>query len=97
MFIGFSYSYAVDNLSVCKSWSESAGYIMKARQENLPMYESLELVKDIYGDDEILLRLVNKMVLMAYETPQFIMEENKTKSTIDFENKIMLSCMKGKM
>lgn len=66
MVLGFCYSYAGDDLDICKSWSEIAGDIMNARQKNLPMYEHLELVEDVFGGDEKALIAARKMVLMAY-------------------------------
>lgn len=71
--------------------------IMKARQSNLPMYENLELIDEIYGSNEKAVKALKKIVIMAYEQPQFGLEEYKEKTIVDFENDIMLACMKAKM
>lgn len=91
---GFSFA---DDDKNCREWSKTAGSIMAARQANISLYKNLEVVEEVYGKDEKAVKAVKKIVLMAYEQPQFSLEEYQSKAIIDFENKIMLGCMKAKM
>lgn len=90
---GFSFA---DDDKNCREWSKTAGLIMKARQNNIPLYETLSMIENSYTDYESS-EAVEKMALLAYEHPRFSLEEYQSNAVTDFENDIMLVCMKEKM
>jgi curli biogenesis system outer membrane secretion channel CsgG len=69
----------------CSTYSSLANKIMEARQGGVSMAEQMKIM----ADDEIAQRLV----VMAYEQPRYSTDRVQSKTIVDFENTVHLTCI----
>jgi len=70
----------------CRVVADIAGNVMRMRQSGLPITEAM----DGAGDSKI----VQLLVMQAYEMPKFSRSENREESAVEFSNRSYLDCRK---
>ncbi|MCP3909128.1 MAG: hypothetical protein GY712_14060 [Oceanicoccus sp.] len=71
----------------CKSIADMAETIMEKRQDGVKMIDMLNLVKDN--------KLIETIVLDAYDFPKFSINENKQEMVSDFSDRWLMACIKN--
>lgn len=70
----------------CSTYSSLANKIMEARQGGVSMAEQMKIM----AEDEIAQRLV----VMAYEQPRYATDRMQSRTIVDFENTVHLTCIR---
>lgn len=79
--------FASDVIKQCKAFEELASSIMSARQNNVSITKSLEIV----GDNESM----KSIVMDAYSQPAMRTPENALRQRAEFANKWAMLCIKA--
>lgn len=74
----------------CRTISNMATEIMKARQNGVPMADVMELVPN----PSPIAKLGKSLVISAYERRRYSSAEMRQESVVDFANEVYLSCVK---
>lgn len=78
---------AADKMQMCKTYSDLAETVMKARQAGVSMSRAMEVVSDDPA--------VRELVIMAYDEPRMSVEKNQQRSIEDFRDSAYLACIKS--
>lgn len=77
----------------CQSVGELARTIMKKRQADAPMSAMMQAIARI--PDEAAGKVARELAIMAYQQPDFSVEENQNKAIAEFGNQAELVCYQG--
>lgn len=80
-------AHADDYREMCNSLSEAAKSTMERRQEGVSMRKVMEIAK---GN-----KLLESVVISAYDSPRYSTEEMQARSVEDFRDKWYLECIKS--
>jgi hypothetical protein len=79
-------------LDFCKSISSTAETIMIKRQEQIPMEKMVSILS---GSDKQTQKIVEKIIIEAYDHPRFEGKDFITKVVADFKDRWFLDCFKN--
>jgi hypothetical protein len=83
------------DFEVCSGFAELAEQAMSCRQENIDLQLVLGVIKKVNaGEAEA--KLAKIIILEAYDSPRFHLEENRQDAIMEYKNKIFLQCMKAR-
>lgn len=71
----------------CKEISEFAGSIMQVRQQGTPMSDLYDIANGS--------KVIESLIILAYEVPKFNTEEYKQREVNKFKNEFFLTCVKN--
>ncbi len=92
--LGLSFpAFAENDMEVCASIAEAAKLAMELRQMNIPMIQVLKITEGHTGSEAELMRGI---ILEAYNQPRFSVDKNQKNAVTDFENKVLLECLKAR-
>lgn len=79
----------------CEQLYLTAKIFMEFRQAGLPVIDAMKISDDAYAEskDKYAYEILQKIILDAYEQPQFGTDEYKQRESIEFGNKYYLGCM----
>lgn len=75
----------------CEALASYAKVVMACRQTGVPIGEALSFETK----NKFLLDVVEEIVLAAYERPMYRTESYQRQAVIDFENKVMVKCLRA--
>ena len=80
---------------MCEQLYIMAKVFMDYRQDGLPVVDAMKANDNAFADnhDEYMHEIVKKIILDAYEQPQFSTTEYKQNESKEFANKYYLGCM----
>lgn len=87
-------SVAEEQRDPCLWVSNLAERIMKSRQNEVPMAKIMGVVSSGEAPAEMR-KIAKSMVIDAYESPAYSVEENKAKAVSKFQNEMYLACVKA--
>lgn len=96
LFIGFivlfmtSFSYAEDQ---CKLLGNLAETIMTKRQEGVDLTTMLNIAES-QGTSEEVANVSRKLVIAAYDSPEYSTQEYKERAIRKFKTEVMIECYK---
>jgi hypothetical protein len=79
---------------LCKAAENLAGTIMKGRQLGTPMIKMIEAIESRNTPEESK-ELARKLVIYAFERPQFSLREYQVREIDQFRNQVFLECYKA--
>lgn len=68
----------------CENYATAAHGVMKARQNGAPLSKVIQIGP-----------IIKELALIAYDTPKYSHDKYKENAITEFENKILLACLKG--
>jgi hypothetical protein len=83
---------ADDTTEFCKSVGEYSRSVMKNRQADVPMSDMMEVLDRKHDAPEGVKNVARKMIILAYEQPDFSTEENQKEAIAEFGNEAELAC-----
>lgn len=78
-------------VAFCGSMGELAEAVMTIRQSGVAM----SLAMSVATANEALKEVATKLIIAAYDTPQFSVEENRKDAAMRFRNDFEVECFKG--
>ncbi|MEY9780357.1 hypothetical protein [Sinorhizobium fredii] len=82
---------ADDANTFCKSIGETARLIMERRQADVPMSAMMQAI-DGSKAPEAVGKFGRELVILAYQKPDFSVEENQNEAIAEFVNEVELAC-----
>lgn len=82
---------ADDAATICKAIGETARLIMERRQADVPMSEMIQAIDGIKGPESVG-KFGRELVIMAYQKPDFSVEDNQREAIAEFGNEMELAC-----
>ncbi len=86
-------SYAFSWQENCKAMEGIGSSIMKARQSGTPMSKSIEIADK--AGDPALKKLIESLVIEAYDSPRYSTAGMQGRAQEDFANSVYLRCAKS--
>jgi hypothetical protein len=83
-------------VAVCKAAASMAGSIMRSRQAGLSMVKSMELVAQTSSGAPDVRKLIEHIVMEAYDTPHYSSEAIIDRAINDFRDEQFLKCLKAR-
>ena len=82
------------DISICMDISRASKSVMESRQNGAPMDAMIEIMQkgDLDADNQ---RIFLQIIVAAYETPKFSIEENKTEAATEFASDQLVKCIKA--
>ena len=84
----------ITDAQLCTLMALSAKRTMEARQTGMPLSQYLELTENMPLPDAFK-SFIKELALEAYDSPRFSTNEHRIRVITEFENQVLVGCLKG--